>query len=350
MYKISVITEDDFEVTFECPPSEDIISAGVGSDVILLSSCHEGGCATCKAECLEGEYELGRCSVQALPPDEEEASKVLLCRTYPRSDLVIRVPYTFERISFQKANTDWQGEIVAVEKIASNVAKLQIEPKDLETGMAVQIPFLAGQYLDIEIPGTGTSRCYSMATIDDDPSLDFLIRILPDGRFSQFLSSEAVPGVVMKLRGPFGGFNIRENGLRARYFVAGGTGLAPVLSMIRYMKREQHPQEAKLFFGVTHQHEVFYLAELKKLEAEMPNLKVYVTVMKPDSDWQGCTGTVVDELIKQLRDAKVKPDIYLCGPPAMIDATFAAAATCGVPKEQVYVEKFLASGAAVAAE
>ncbi|MHB8884722.1 MAG: aromatic/alkene monooxygenase hydroxylase FAD-binding subunit MmoC [Methylovirgula sp.] len=350
MYKISVITEDDFEVTFECPPSQDIIAAGVSSDVILLSSCHEGGCATCKAECLEGDYELGRCSVQALPPDEEEASTVLLCRTYPRSDLVIRVPYMFERIAFQKINTEWRGEIVVVEKISSNVAKLQIELKDPETGAATQLPFLAGQYLDIEIPGTDATRCYSMASIDDDPYLDFLIRILPGGRFSQFLSSEAKPGVVMKLRGPFGGFNIRENGLRARYFVAGGTGLAPVLSMIRYMKREQHPQEAKLFFGVTHQHEVFYLDELQKLESEMPNLRVYVTVMKPEADWQGCTGTVVDELTKQLQEAKAKPDIYLCGPPAMIDATFAAAATCGVPREQVYVEKFLASGQAVAAE
>jgi methane monooxygenase component C len=350
MYKVSVITEDDFEVTFECPPDENIISAGVKSDVILLSSCHEGGCATCKAECLEGDYELGRCSVQALPPDEEEAGIVLLCQAFPRSDLVVKVPYTFERISFQKINTDWQGEIVAVEKIASNVAKLQIVPKEPSNGQTAMIPFVPGQYLDIEIPGTETSRCYSMATIDDDPRLDFLIRILPDGRFSQFLSNEAQPGIVMKLRGPFGGFNIRENGLRARYFVAGGTGLAPVLSMIRYMKREQHPQEAKLFFGVTHQHELFYLDELKKLEAEMQNLKVYVTVMKPDAGWQGCTGTAVDELTLQLREAKAKPDIYLCGPPMMIDAAFAAAAINGVPREQIYVEKFLASGQAAAAE
>lgn len=319
-------------------------------DVILLSSCHEGGCATCKAECLEGDYELGRCSVQALPPDEEEASVVLLCQTFPRSDLVVKVPYTFERISFQKVNTDWRGEIVAIEKIASNVAKLQIAPKDPGNGETVPIPFVPGQYLDIGIPGTEASRCYSMATIDDDPRLDFLIRILPGGRFSEFLSSDAEPGLVMKLRGPFGSFNIRENGLRARYFVAGGTGLAPVLSMIRYMNREQHPQEAKLFFGVTHQHELFYLDELRQLEAEMPNLKVYVSVMKPEAGWQGCAGTVVDELTRQLREAKAKPDIYLCGPPPMIDAAFAVAATNGVPKEQLYVEKFLASGQAAAAE
>lgn len=82
----------------------------------------------------------------------------------------------------------------------------------------------------------------------------------------------------------------------------------------------------------------------------MPNLKVYVSVMKPEADWQGCAGTVVDELTRQLREAKAKPDIYMCGPPPMIDAAFAVAATNGVPKEQLYVEKFLASGQAAAAE
>ena len=119
-----------------------------------MSSCREGGCATCKADVLEGDYELGNCSVQALPPDEEEAGVVLLCRTFPRSDLVVQLPYTFDRISFQKVNTDWQGEIVAVDKLSSNVVKLRIEAKDPETGARIKIPFFPGQYMDIEIPGS----------------------------------------------------------------------------------------------------------------------------------------------------------------------------------------------------
>lgn len=138
MFKVRAITEDQQELTFECSPSEDIISAGLKRDVILLSSCREGGCATCKADVLEGDYELGGCSVQALPPDEEESGVALLCRTFPRSDLVIQLPYTFDRISFQKVNTDWQGEIVAVERVSSNVAKLRIEPRDALTGAPIK--------------------------------------------------------------------------------------------------------------------------------------------------------------------------------------------------------------------
>ncbi|ODS00098.1 methane monooxygenase [Methyloceanibacter methanicus] len=346
MYKISAITDDDLEVTFECAPDEDVISAGVRNNVILLSSCHEGGCATCKADCLEGDFELGRCSTQALPPEEEEADVVLLCQTFPRSDLVVRLPYSFERISFHAVQTDWGGEVVGATQISSNVVELQVEAKDPENGQPVNIPFVPGQYIDIEIPGTGISRSYSMASLDDDPRLQFLIRLLPDGRFSRFLTDHAAPGVPVKLRGPFGGFNIRENGLNSRYFVAGGTGLSPVLSMIRYMKREGHPQATKLFFGITFQHELFFLDELRQLEADMPNLSVHISVAKPDPDWEGEVGTAVDGLAKHLEDAQGSPDIYLCGPPAMIDAAIAAAVTAGVPKEQIYLERFLASGTA----
>ena len=346
MFKVRAITEDHLDITFECSSSEDVISGGLKRDVILLSSCREGGCATCKADIIEGDYELGSCSVQALPPDEEEAGVVLLCRTFPKSDLVVQLPYTYDRISFQKVNTDWQGEIVSVEILSSNVARLQIEPKDPETGAAIKIPFVPGQYLDIEIPGCGVSRSYSMATTKDEPYLEFLIRLLPNGQFSHFLSTVAKAGMTVKLRGPFGAFNLHENGFRPRYFVAGGTGLSPVLSMIRHMQAEGHPQVAKLFFGVTHDHELFYADELKKLEALMPALSVHIEVMEPGASWQGSNGTVVDGLMKHLEDLKTAPDIYMCGPPGMVDATFAAAANHGVPKEQVYVEKFLATGAA----
>jgi methane monooxygenase component C len=345
MFKIRAITEDDLELTFDCSPSEDVISAGLNQDVILLSSCREGGCATCKVDVLDGDYELRACSVQALPPDEEEAGVALLCRTFPRSDLVVRLPYTFDRISFHKVNTEWQGEIVAVERLSSNVARLLIQPTDPETGAAIKIPFVAGQYLDIEIPGAGVSRSYSMATTKDEARLEFLIRLLPNGQFSNFLSSEAKAGMTVKLRGPFGTFNLHENGFRPRYFVAGGTGLSPVLCMIRHMQAEGHPQVAKLFFGVTHDHELFYTDELKQLEAAMPALSVHITVMAPGGAWQGSNGTVVDGLMKHLEESKTAPDIYMCGPPGMVDATFAAAANFGVPKEQVYVEKFLATGA-----
>jgi methane monooxygenase component C len=346
MYTITAHTEDGETVTFQCGASEDIITGALKQDVILLASCREGGCATCKAECADGEYELVNCSVQALPPDEEEDGFILLCRTFPRSDMTLTLPYTYERISFGKVNKDWAGEIRVCERISSNVARLVIRPLDADAGEPAKIAYAAGQFLDIEIPGTDVWRSYSMASISENNDLEFLIRILPDGRFSRFLLEGAKPGLRVRLRGPSGAFGIRENGFRPRLFVAGGTGLSPALSMIRYMRAERHPQETKLFFGVTHEHEVFYVDALREIEAAMPNLEVHVAVVNAEASSGHAKGTVVDLLSRHLESATRSPDIYLCGPPGMIDATFAAARKYGVPADHVFEEKFLPTGRA----
>ncbi|MGA3064064.1 MAG: aromatic/alkene monooxygenase hydroxylase FAD-binding subunit MmoC [Methylocystis sp.] len=344
MYQITIETEDGETCSFECGPSEDVISAGLRQSVILLSSCRAGGCATCNGDATDGEYELVDVKVQALPPDEEEDGKVLLCRTYPRSDMHILVPYTYDRISFEAIQTNWIGEIRACDKVSSNVARLVVQVLTADGNAPIALNFKPGQFVDIEIPGTHTKRSYSMASVSGDGLLEFFIRILPNGAFSKFLTSGAKVGMRLDLRGPAGSFGLHENGARPRYFAGGGTGLSPVLSMIRQMRNEGDRRPAKLFFGVTHRDELFYVDELKSLTGEMPNLDLRIAVVEGASDNGVAQGTVIDLLREELTAAGAEPDIYLCGPPGMIDAAFAAAADAGVPKDRVYLEKFLASG------
>jgi methane monooxygenase component C len=350
MYKITAYTEDGHSIEFEASPNEDVIASALKHDVILLTSCREGGCATCKAECTDGDYEMANTSVQALPPDEEEDGFVLLCCTYPRSNLTLNLPYTFDRVSFEKISKEWAGDILLAERVSSNVMRLVIRPADPETGRPVKLKFLPGQYIDIEVPGTDVWRSYSMATTSDSGDLEFLIRLLPNGFFSRFLVTEAAPGMRVRLHGPSGAFAMRENGFRPRYFIAGGTGLSPVLSMIRHMQIEGHPQQAKLFFGVTYQHELFFADRLREIESTMPNLEVHISIMNPELSSPNLAGTVVDNLVKHLEQGGPNPDIYMCGPPGMIDATLAATRKYGMPAGQVFYEKFLASGQVRAAE
>lgn len=344
MYQIVIETEDGETCSFECGPTEDVVSAGLRQSVILLTSCRAGGCATCKGDCTDGDYELVDVKVQALPPDEEEDGKVLLCRTFPRSDLHILVPYTYDRISFQAIQTNWLAEIVACDKVSSNVVRLVLQCLTADGAAAISLNFVPGQFVDIEIPGTHTRRSYSMASVAEDGALEFFIRILPDGAFSKFLTTQAKVGMRVDLRGPAGSFFLHDHGPRPRFFVAGGTGLSPVLSMIRQLKNASDPNPAKLLFGVTNRDELFYLDELKQLQGSMPSLDVQVAVVN-DSGGNGVAkGTVIDLLRAELTKLDSKPDIYLCGPPGMIEAAFATASTAGVPREQVYLEKFLASG------
>jgi methane monooxygenase component C len=344
MYQIVIETEDGETCSFECGPNEDVISAGLRQSVILMSSCRAGGCATCKGECTDGDYELFDVSVQALPPDEEEDGMVLLCRTFPRSDMHVLVPYTHDRISFEAIQTNWLGQITCCDKVSSNVVRLVVQPLTSDGSSPIALNFQPGQFVDIEIPGTHTRRSYSMASLSGDGALEFFIRVLPDGAFSKFLVNDAKVGMKVNLRGPTGAFNLRDSGARPRYFVGGGTGLSPVLSMVRHIQKSGDQTPAKLFFGVTRSEELFYVDELKALKGAMPNLDLHIAVVEGGDGNGVAAGTVIDLMQAELANADAQPDIYLCGPPGMIDAAFAAAEAAGVPKQHVYQEKFLASG------
>jgi methane monooxygenase component C len=343
VYDVEIITQDGETVHFECGGDEDVISAGLRQDVILMSSCREGGCATCKSLCTDGDYELVRCSVQALPPEEEEEGFVLLCRTFPLSNLRLEVPYTSDRISYSAVDREFDAQVIGVTKIASNAVRMEIRRSGSNSvNGATGVTFAPGQFFELQIPGTDHWRSFSPANLpNQDGTLEFLIRILPDGKFSNYLRDEAQPGQIVRVRGPSGSFSIRENGLQPRYFVAGGTGLAPVVAMVRHMFDRGDPHETRLYFGVNKEEEVFFVDELLALAEQMPNLSVQLCVMQAGPDWRGARGTPVDALRRDLEQRGAEPDLYLCGPPGMIDATYKTCVELGIPKGRICTEKFL---------
>lgn len=339
-HQIKIITEEGEVTSFDCAEDEDIVSAAIRQSIFLMSSCREGGCATCKGTCTDGDFETGKVSAQALPPEEQEEDMVLLCRCYPREDSTFEVPYTFDRISYSEEGKQFTTELVSLEDVSSNVVKLCLKRSDGEK----QIKLDSGQYYDLEIPGTEITRSYSPANIgNNEGDMEFLIRVLDDGKFSKYLRNDAEVGQAINVTGPSGIFGLVADGFTPRSFVAGGTGLAPVLSMVRFMHEWGEPQPCIIYYGSTFEEEVFYIDELKKLEAEMDNLTVKICVWKATDSWQGEKGSVVDILKKDLQESSTKPDLYLCGPPGMVDATYAACAEAGIDKQKIYLEKFLPS-------
>jgi methane monooxygenase component C len=340
-HQVKIITQDDESVTFECRSDEDVISAGLRQDIYLMASCREGGCATCKGYCSEGDYVLGKFSSQALPYEEEEAGEVLLCRCFPTTDIEVEVPYTYDRISFSPEGLSYEAEVVELAQISCNVMRLLLR----RTGDDKQIKFDSGQFFDLEIPGTTTTRSYSPAnTANKVGELEFLIRVVDGGKFSTYLTQDAFIGQTILVKGPFGIFGLKENGFTPRYFIAGGTGLAPILSMVRRMHEWQEPQKCVIYFGVNTEAEIFHLDELDQLASEMKTLELRNCVWKCSDDWHCEKGSVVDILRRDLQETGVKPDIYLCGPPGMVDATFAVCEEVGIPKSRIFLEKFLPSG------
>ncbi|KVO32569.1 oxidoreductase [Burkholderia ubonensis] len=338
-YQIEITTRDGQPFGFACEDGQDLLTAAAEAGITLPSQCRRGSCGACHATVAEGDYDLREHSIDALPAGQPGA--ILMCRTTPRSDLRVVAPYGHAKVLLQPVPVRI-ARIAVLDTIADQTMRveLQVEPDDVN-GSAVE--FEAGQFAELEVPGSGVRRPFSLANTSNwEGRLEFLIRLRPDGWFSTYLRERAQPGDPLTVRAPMGGFGLFAESLRPRWFVAGGTGLAPILSMLRRMAEYQEMIDARLFFGVNRQSELFMLDALQQLQADLPQLKVDLCVWHPRDDWSGFRGTPVDALSAALAGTGVRPDIYVCGPPALVRGVQVAAVAAGVPDAQFASERFTA--------
>ena len=324
---------------FECSPDEDVITAALRQNIILLSYCRKGICATCKARVKDGDFEMHEVTVQALSPTEAEEGCVLLCRTCPQTDLEVEVEYDFDRVTIPEIG---RAEVIAVHPISPSGSVYRLALKGRRVGVFSWNP---GQYIAIRRPNSEEWRMFSMANMPNpDNTLEFLIRLVPDGVFSAYVQHEAKPGDVLDIKGPFGSFFYRQSD-RAPIFIAGSTGLAPNLAMLRQLGDALSPRPMQLFFGVTHPADLFYVEELRELTPRLPQLARHIACSNPDADWQHQVGLVTESFLHQMADEDLTAyDYYLCGPPPMIEAMAAILHDRGVDAYQILREEFVASG------
>ncbi|WP_133719024.1 FAD-binding oxidoreductase [Methylocaldum gracile] len=339
---ITLTTRDGQQVRFTCETEQNLLAAAEEEGIVLPSLCRDGGCGACLCTRVDGDYHLDSYNPQALSPDAAARGDLLLCRAHPQSDLSLEAPYDFDRIRFE-ALASRPAEIVELAPIAENTVRLllRLQP-DSSGGQAAE--FEPGQYMSLEISNSGISRAYSIANTPNwSGELEFLIRLQPGGTFSTYLEREAKTGQRIDVRGPSGHFVLQAQSLSPRYFVGGGTGLAPLLSMLRHMAELQEPQPARLYFGVNSEAELFCLDTLRELTQALPQLKIELSVWHPEPSWAGFRGTPVDALRRDLEQGGPAPDLYLCGPPALIDAAAETARAFGISDEHIFSERFLPS-------
>jgi len=339
-HAIELTTRDGEQLRFECAADRNLLEAAADAHIVLPAQCGQGSCGTCYADVTHGDFTLGKHNPVALPVDDKAKGGILLCCTFPQSDLRISLPFDHDRILIGEIKVR-NAEITAVDSVGENTLRLELRLEADEDGGSVA-EFEPGQFMELEVPGQDIKRAYSLANTGNwEGRLEFLIRLQPGGLFSTWLREQAAVGQTLIVHGPKGAFGLHESGLRPRWFVAGGTGLAPMMSMLRRMAEFQEPHPARLYFGANRAEDLFCRTELEALQAELPQLQVIYCVWKPEDNWQGFSGTPVDALAQDLAGAVVLPDIYLCGPPALIDAAEAAARAKGVPDQQVLSERFL---------
>jgi benzoate/toluate 1,2-dioxygenase reductase subunit len=255
----------------------------------------------------------------------------------PESDCVIAVPASSAACKTEQST--FAATVTKVER--HNDAAVVLE---LEVNGAPPV-FLAGQYVNIDVPGSGQHRSYSFSSAPGASTISFLIKKIPGGVMSTWLES-AQPGHKVELTGPLGSFYLRAVE-RPLLFLAGGTGLAPFLSMLEVLARANSQQKVHLIYGVTRDLDLVQTEAIEAYVAKLPNF-TFSTVVAEDASRHPRKGWVTQHMPAEcLNDGDV--DVYLCGPPPMVDAVRKYFDDSGVKPHSFHYEKFTPNAAPVAA-
>lgn len=311
-YHIALQFEDGVTRFIGCEPNEKVADAAYRQKLNIPLDCRDGACGTCRCHCESGSYDMPASSYvdDALTSEEAAQGYVLSCQMKPTSDCVIKVPTTSAACKIGVDSFD--GAVAAVDRLSDSTFGLSIK-LDNEG-----VPgFLPGQYMNVQIPGTALTRAYSFSSAPGASHAEFVIRNVPNGRMSAWLGNDAQPGGRITITGPYGSFYLRPV-TRPVVFLAGGTGLAPFLSMLDVLARNGSPQPVRLVLGVTNDADLVALDKLGRIKAEHDWFDYRTCVAAPESthERKGYVTQHVDAAWLNGGDV----DIYLCGPMAMVDA------------------------------
>ncbi|MBR8057590.1 benzoate 1,2-dioxygenase electron transfer component BenC [Burkholderia dolosa] len=337
-YTIALNFEDGVTRFIDCKAGETVLDAAFRAKINLPMDCSDGVCGTCKCRAESGAYDLGDDYIDdALTDDEKNDGLVLTCQMVPQSDCVIAVP-----ASSVACKTGHSGFAATVRRIEPHHDAAVVLELDVD---APAPAFLPGQYVNIGVPGSGRHRSYSFSSAPGDATASFLIKKIPGGVMSAWLES-AAPGDRLELNGPLGSFYLRDV-QRPLLFVAGGTGLAPFLSMLEVLARGGSQQKIHLVYGVTRDLDLVLVDALDAYAARLPNFS-FATVVADAASNHPRKGWVTQHIpADALHDGDV--DVYLCGPPPMVDAVRAYFDDAGVKPRSFHYEKFTPNVTAKAA-
>jgi benzoate/toluate 1,2-dioxygenase reductase component len=333
-YNIALNFEDGVTRFVTCKAGEKVLDAAFRAKINLPMDCSDGVCGTCKCRAESGSYDLGDDYIEdALTGDEKESGLVLTCQMVPESDCVIAVP-----ASSTACKTEQSRFAATVSRVeAHNDAAILLE-LDVEASAPV---FLPGQYVNIDVPGSGQHRSYSFSSAPGESKISFLIKKIPGGVMSTWLES-AQAGNKVELTGPLGSFYLRAVE-RPLLFLAGGTGLAPFLSMLEVLARANSQQKVHLIYGVTRELDLVQVDAIDAYVASLPNF-TYSTVVADTESTHPRKGWVTQHMpAEAVNDGDV--DVYLCGPPPMVDAVRKHFDDNGVKPNSFHYEKFTPNAA-----
>lgn len=321
--------------TFRAQPGESILAAALRHGLIIPYSCRGGTCGTCMGKIVEGDV---RYPYDRPPPalDEKEAvvGQALLCQAQALSDLSIEVREVRDALDIEPRKLPCR--VARMEQLAHDVMRLYLKLPETE-----RLQFLPGQFVDILLRD-GRRRSYSLANAPhDDELLELHVRNIPGGAFSGRVFGDMQEKALLRLEGPLGTFHLREDSDRPILLMAGGTGFAPVKSILEHAFALGLRRPAHLYWGVRAMRDL-YLHELPRRWArEHAGFRYTPCLSEPDprDQWKGRIGLVHNMLLQDYPDLGAY-DVYMSGPPGMIEAARRDFANHGLEPQRLFYDSF----------
>lgn len=315
---------------------ETLSDAAYRQKINIPLDCRDGACGTCRAFCESGSFDMPEENYieDALTPEEAEQGYILACQCRPTSDAVFQIQASSEVCKTQIHQ--FQGTLTRVENLSDSTITFDIQLDDDQP----EIHFLAGQYVNVGIPGTTETRSYSFSSKPGNRLTGFVVRNVPNGKMSDYLSAQAKAGDKITFAGPFGSFYLRPV-TRPVLMLAGGTGIAPFMSMLHVLEEKGSEHPVRLVFGVTNDFDLVAIDKLNELQNKLDWFE-YRTVVAHEDSAHARKGYVTGHIENDwLNSGDV--DIYLCGPVPMVEAVRGWLDTEGIQPASFLFEKFSAN-------
>lgn len=312
-------------------PGANLLQALQAAQVPMSYSCLAGRCGTCRCRVLAGEVMQGAGERPPSPAGDDGC--ILACQAYLTEPCTIEIPEPDEVVVHPARIV--KATVEALEDLTHDIKRLRLRP-------AKPVEFSPGQYMQLQFTPEHV-RPYSMAGLCGDGLFEFHVRRVPDGRVSGYIAHDLKVGDAVKVSGPLGSAYLRRRHAGPMLCVAGGTGLAPILSIVRGAVALGLHNPIHLYFGVRSPRDLYGLPWLEALQRVHPALHVHVLVTSGgDPARQRCG--LVTEAIAQNHGDLDGWRAWLCGSPPMVEAATRLVRDKGIAAGHIYADAFYTQG------
>ena len=316
--------------TFQAKPSQTILEAAADAGITIPYGCRSGMCGSCKGKLVSGDVMLEDYQESALTEQEKSDGLILCCKALATESITIDIRESEEEVIKSKVTP---VRVESLEKLNQDVIKMMLKLPGDES-----LKFKAGQYIEFIMPDN-SRRAFSLANPPHEDLLELHLRLIEGGKFTQFVFNEMKEKSIHRIDGPIGQFYLRESE-KPIIFVAGGTGFAPVKSVIEDMIFNNINRPIFLYRGVG-KFEDLYMHDLSLEWSNTIDEFTYIPVSQnQSSNSDQLRIGLVHEAVLEDFESLNNVQVYCCGAPGLVQIAFESFVEKGLPEDEFFADAF----------